>query len=306
MTRAVLVQPRAASLRSGGSRWNAEVAARGVCQLVRSDSVLVPTMTEVVVLDSLFLAAPATPGELAILRARSPRPRVVWLVHALPSDLGAQPAAIESAILAASDLVILPGPTLASRIPGRIAVCPAGVDPALRLLPAPPPGPPVILSCGAVSRVKRQHLLGKALATLLDRPWTWHLMGEVVDHEIRVAIDLPAARLRFSVGDPAAVGRALAEASLCAHASVSENAPLWAREALAAGRPIVSTRVGDVETLIDGRFVDALAAPEALAAALRATLDDLPAGTVRARAAGARLPTWEDTARALSAVLAAI
>lgn len=326
MTRgaALLWQPPAANPLTGGYRYNAAVAT-GAVQLVEWPALAAAPATlaaDVLVLDSLWLRTPELVGAA---RARWPGVRVAWLVHGLPSAFDHDepaPRAAELAALAAADLLVLPGDALGSALAaGGVAtprvIVPPGVDPALRRVPsAPAAGAPCLLSVGTVTPVKGHDRLAAALARLGHLAWRWRVVGAVADPAARAALDAPlvAAGLEARVQlvgprPPEAMADELAQATLCVQGSRSENAPLWAREALAAGRPVVAPRVGDLAALVEATGAGVLAGagePDDLAAALAGLLGDparLAACTRAARLVGAALPDWSQVSRDFAAAL---
>jgi glycosyltransferase involved in cell wall biosynthesis len=78
--------------------------------------------------------------------------------------------------------------------------------------------------------------------------------------------------------------------------SRTEGLPMVMLEAMAAGIPIVATKVGGIPDLLSSRegMLVAPEDPRALAAAIRATLDDPAAAAERARAAQLRQKTEFD------------
>jgi glycosyltransferase involved in cell wall biosynthesis len=115
-----------------------------------------------------------------------------------------------------------------------------------------------------------------------------------------------AARVRF-VGEVAHddVPRWLQAADVVTLPSVAEGFPNSVREALACGRPVVATPVGDIPRVVTpdvGRLVPVNDAP-ALAAALSHVLATAwDAAAIRSRVAGM---TWAENARATHAFLSA-
>ncbi len=177
----------------------------------------------------------------------------------------------------------------------RLHVVHCGIEPA-RFADAPPlPAGPLRLVCtGRLSEQKGQLLLiaalGKAVATRPDLHLT--LVG---DGPLRGAIEEAVARAGLGghvtlTGwvDEAGVRAALARAHVLALPSFAEGLPVAMMEAMAAGRPVISTWVAGIPELLTpecGWLVPAGDA-DALAEAIITAADTAPAELAAMGAAG--------------------
>jgi glycosyltransferase involved in cell wall biosynthesis len=197
------------------------------------------------------------------------------------------------------------------------------VDQRFLELPAAPAGQGVLF-VGQLSRRKGVHLALEAFASVAPvlPGATLRLIGSdendpayVAELRARFAPLVDAGRVAFLGGQPPdVVLREMARAATLVLPSEYEASPLVVIEAMAAGRPVVATRVGDLEHLIvDGRtglLVDR-GNVDALAWALTRVLTDadfrrsagaLARQTVAERAAPARIA--RETLAVFEAVLA--
>lgn len=270
-----------------------------------------------IVLDGLaFGALP----EAGALRCRTP---LIALVHqplALDPGLDTTQAdtfrETERAALAAAARVVVTSETTARivtadyEVPSqRISVVRPGNDP---VPPAPGSndGVACLLSVGSVVPVKGHDLLIAAVATLTDIPWRLTIAGDRT-RDPAAAAQLDADIAAHGVCDRVAVLGAvpperITELFLASDvfvlASRFEGYGMALTEAIAHGIPVVSTMAGAIpQTVPVGTGL--LVPPDdtaALAQALRRLISD-PAERRRlatnARAAAARLPTWQDSAR---------
>lgn len=173
-----------------------------------------------------------------------------------------------------------------------------------------------LLSVATVTARKGHELLVDALAELGDRRWRLRCVGslardpQTVERVRRRIAELGLAGRIELVGelDAAALEREYRRADLFVLASHLEGYGMALAEALAHGLPIVSTTGGAIPETVPAA-AGVLVPPgdrRALAAELGALLDDserrsaLAAG---ARAAAARLPSWDDAAAKLAATL---
>jgi glycosyltransferase involved in cell wall biosynthesis len=161
----------------------------------------------------------------------------------------------------------------------RTVVIPNAVD-----LDAVPParrdgGRPLIVAVGRLAEPKDALTLVRALAGVRGRPFTALLVGDGPD---RASLEAEVSRLGLQdaialTGTRDDVPELLARADVFALSSRSEGAPLSILEAMAAGLPVVSSRVGGVpELVVDGEtgLLVPPGDPAAMAAALGRLLAD--------------------------------
>jgi glycosyltransferase involved in cell wall biosynthesis len=116
-------------------------------------------------------------------------------------------------------------------------------------------GPPLILAVGRLAEPKDALTLVRALAAVPGRAFTALLVGDGPD---RPSVEAEVRRLGLQdavtlAGTRDDVPELLARADVFALSSRSEGAPLSILEAMAAGLPVVSSRVGGVpELVVDG------------------------------------------------------
>ena len=191
----------------------------------------------------------------------------------------------------------------------RLSVVRPGNDP---VPPAPGSNGGVVslLSVGSVVPVKGYDLLIAAVATLTDMPWRLTIAGDRTRNPA-VAAQLDADIKAHGLGDRVAVLGAvphelIVELYLASDvfvlASRFEGYGMALAEAIAHGLPVVSTMAGAIpDTVPAGTGL--LVPPDdtaALAQALRRLISDRAERqrlAMKARAAAAQLPTWQDSAR---------
>ncbi len=272
-----------------------------------------------------FLSGATDPAALARMRA----PFVPVTHHPLALETGLDPARaaylhrVEAANLGRAAHVVVPSPHTAAVLsqsygvaPGRVTVAPPGVErPARPVRAARGTGPLRLLAVGQLVPRKGHDVLLRALARLRGRDWTAVIVGGAPDAgcaadllSLRDGLGL-AGRVRFAGEVSAeALARHFAEADVFALATRYEGYGMVFAEALLHGLPIVTCAGGAVpDTVPEGTGLlvppdDVPAYAEALGrvladAGLRTALTDA------AKAAGARLPTWDDTAAIVDAVL---
>jgi glycosyltransferase involved in cell wall biosynthesis len=218
------------------------------------------------------------------------------------------------------DHVLVPSPSTARALTAsygvaaeRITIARPGTDrPTTARAPVQPP---LILSVGIQHPRKGHDILLRALARLTHLDWTAVIAGTPYDREHartlnRLLDDLnlrSRVRLAGYVSDADLAGL-YAHASIFALATRYEGYGLVFDEALVHGLPIVSCRTGAVPDTVPadaGRLVPP-EDPEALAAAIGELLEDdalYHRCADAALAAGGKLPSWDDTARTVGAVL---
>lgn len=182
---------------------------------------------------------------------------------------------------------------------GRILVIPNGVDeiadagartPGLRAGLGIPQDAPLVGEVARLCAVKGQRELIEAMAQV---PGAWLLLvgadleqGGAYEQELRaVAAGAGVAERVVFAGYRGDAGACMAELDVFALPSWIEGMPLVALEAMQRGKPVVATPVGGTaEVVLDGitGLIVPVRDPQALAAALRAVLDD----PQRARALG--------------------
>ena len=262
---------------------------------------------------------------------RERNPLVALVHHPLALESGLSPAEAEAfsnserAALAAARGIVVTSPSTAKllrddyAVPAdRIAVAPPGTD---RAAPAAGSSDGIVrlLAVGAVVPRKGFDVLIAALATLAALPWRLTIAGDRT-RDSAAAARLDADIASHGLGDRIAVLGAVpderiaalyAEADLFVLASRFEGYGMAVAEAVAHGVPVVATTAGAIpEAMPPGAGV--LVAPDdaaALAQALGRLIEN-PAARRRlaaaARAAAARLPTWQDSARLFSGAIEAV
>jgi glycosyltransferase involved in cell wall biosynthesis len=144
---------------------------------------------------------------------------------------------------------------------------------------------------GRVSREKGVDVFIDALSSITDRVIQGAILGDGPERGIEAARTESIAPGRFLwLGAVPDAARYFAAFDVFVLSSRAEGLPMVLLEAMAAGTPIVTTNVGGIPDLLspaEGMLV-APDDPKALAAAIRATLDDRAATSARARAARLR------------------
>jgi glycosyltransferase involved in cell wall biosynthesis len=144
---------------------------------------------------------------------------------------------------------------------------------------------------GRVSREKGIDVFIDALASIRDRLIQAAILGDGPERTSESARAESIAPSRFLwLGAVPDAARYFAAFDLFVMSSRTEGLPMVMLEAMAAGIPIVTTSVGGIPDLVspaEGVLVPA-EDPKALAAAIRATLDDSEAAAARSHAAQLR------------------
>jgi glycogen(starch) synthase len=242
------------------------------------------------------------------LRVTSPRRALLWLAGGLA----------ESLVLARADAVIAltqPGATAlaAAGLPAaRIRVIPPGYDPGLFAAPGPDPFPhlprPRVGYLGRLSPQKDPGTLVEAFQRVRV-PACLLIVGDGPDRGAVARRARPLGdRVHFAGFLPhAAVPAVLAHIDLLVLATRYEELPSVLVEGMAAGLPVIASRVGGIPALVEHDVNGLLvppADPGALAAAITRILTD-PATAARL-AAGARATaadySWPALARRVAAV----
>jgi glycosyltransferase involved in cell wall biosynthesis len=272
------------------------------------------------------LALPAFTG----LEERLPQPWVALVHHPLALETGLAPAAaqalaeIERRLLSGAARVIVTSAGTRRDLAAydlddrRIGVVLPGTDPAP--LAKGSGGPCLALLCVASLTPRKGHLvLLEALHELAGLDWRLICVGSGARdpgcaQEIALARDRLGLRARVElVGEraEAEIGPYYDQADLFVLASYHEGYGMALAEALARGLPVISTTAGAIPGTVpdDAGLLVAPGDPRALAVALRRVMTDpaLRAGLIAgARAARARLPAWDDAARAFAVELAGV
>jgi glycosyltransferase involved in cell wall biosynthesis len=269
-----------------GSRWSTVTSAprwdlRSVLRLRRVFADAAPDVVHV----NLTWPLASWHAQLALVTVRAP---VVVLHEHLPNPFRHRAYRVVKRVLSSrADCHVVVSVAAADRLAEvtglarrRLIVVPNGVEaPENGLVGRPRSGPPMVVSIGRFTPQKGFDVLVQALPL-------------VPAAELRVVgartVDESEALERLAVA--CGVGNrvrvlpwtdrlhdVLAEADVVAIASRAEAAQLVLLEALAAGLPVVSTRVGSAEEVL-GRLDERLLVPvedaEALAGALRLVLSD--------------------------------
>ena len=179
-------------------------------------------------------------------------------------------------------------------------------------------GPPHLVAVGSIVPRKGYDVLIRALTPMTDRPWTLSIVGAARDTELLATLERQAAeaglsdRIRWlGARTEADLDDIYASADIFVMPSLFEGYGMVLGEAMARGLPIVCTTGGAAaETAPNAAALkvppgDAAAFSAALArvlddAKLRASMSDA------AWSAGLMLPTWDDAAKRIAAVLKAV
>jgi len=199
--------------------------------------------------------------------------------------------------------------------PDRIAVVEPGTDRAP--IARGSRNPLHLVSVAAVTPGKGHEALIRALLPLRDRKWRLTCAGSVERHPptaAHVSAMLRTEDLEDRVSivgelDAAALGTLYDAGDLFVHPTLHETYGMVVAEALARGMPVIGSATGAIPNLV-GADAGLLVTPgdiDALTRALSCVLDDealherLAAGARRVRD---RLPTWDDAADGMAALLA--
>jgi glycosyltransferase involved in cell wall biosynthesis len=144
---------------------------------------------------------------------------------------------------------------------------------------------------GRISREKGIDIFIDALASINDPPIHAAILGDGPERTTESARAESIAPSRFAwLGAVPEAAKYFAAFDLFVLSSRTEGLPMVMLEAMAAGIPIVATNVGGIPDLLSPRegLLVAPENPQALAAAIRATLHDSEAAEERTRAARLR------------------
>lgn len=195
---------------------------------------------------------------------------------------------------------------------GKITVAVPGVDPAP--LSGARGEPPLILSVGTLTHRKGHDVLIASLDRLRGLAWTCRVVGsKTLDPDVTGALGRQIMELGLSnrielAGQIDDTSAEFARADIFALASRYEGYGMVFAEALVQGLPIVGCLIGAVPDVVppSAGFLVPPDDPDAFAAALRRLLLETDLRTSMADAAavaGARLPSWRETAAIISGTL---
>lgn len=251
-----------------------------------------------------------------VLVPAAQRLRLGVLLHMLKED---EP---EHAVLSAAGFVITTSHWGCNRAierhglsPTRVHVATPGADVARPVRGTPDGG--ALLCVAAVAAHKGQDVLLHALATLTDASWRVMFVGSL-DRDPEYVNQLRQQTQAYGIADRvtftgalggAALIAAYTEADILVHPSRGEMYGLVITEALAHALPVIASDLGGVREALGCIDAGLLVPPDdapALATALRTWLSSSELrATLRCAATERRatLPTWADTARAVTAVM---
>lgn len=273
-----------------------------------------------IILDGLVFGA-IDPAGLAQVKA----PVIAMIHHPLGLETGL-PAA-QAAFLVANEMaaikhathILVPSPHTAKTLidkfggnPDSITIALPGFD---RPVLAPQPqDPPLILSVGLLAPRKGHDILLAALDRLTDLDWQCEIVGKSHDpiYAQTLTTQMQSSnivnRVSFS-GEltDAALQNAFDRASIFALATRYEGYGMVLSEAMLNGLPIASCDTGAVpETVGNAGLLVPVDDARAFSDALRLLLTDRTYSetlVADARKRALALPTWEDTARRVAAIL---
>ncbi len=274
-------------------------AARNLLALVRARR---PALLHATGLASALLAAPA---------ARLGGVPLVWHAHDILPRRAASVPPVRLAAAASRTVVCVSRASLDRLVelgvPAGRCVLVYDAVPAVRLRgpeapEEPPAAGPTVLAAGILTPQKGQHVLVEAAAELVRRHpgLRVDVAGEVVferDRPYRVRIEEEVRRLGLEgtvrlLGFRRDLPARIARATVVAHpATDEETLGLVPLEAMAAGRPVVASRVGGLPEVVEDGVSGILVPPgdaRALADAIGRLLDD-PALRARMGEAGRRI-----------------
>lgn len=344
-TRAAFVIPGDLSLPTGGYGYDRRVLARlptygvDVAHVVLPDTFPFPTAddlttTEAILADldadQVLLIDGLAYGAMGFdLINRIRQPIVALCHHPLALEAGldeskrAQLRLSEHNALARARHIIVTSPMTARILredfgvpDDRIMVAEPGTDRAMRAKGTG--GPPHLLAVGAIVPRKGYDVLIRALEGIVDKPWSLSIAGPARDPELLAALNaqIEAANLgsriqMLGARTEAELDELYAAADIFVMPSLFEGYGMVLGEAMARGLPIVCTTGGAAAETAPNAA--ALKVPPgdavAFANAVSRLLDDvtLRAGMADASwAAGLMLPTWDDAAKRIAAVLKAV
>ena len=178
--------------------------------------------------------------------------------------------------------------------------------------------PPHLLAVGAIVPRKGYDVLIRALAPLADQPWTLSIVGPVRDDVLRTSLETQiasaglASRIRLlGARTETELDDIYSTADIFVMPSLFEGYGMVLGEAMARGLPIVCTTGGAAAETAPNTAALKVSPGDAVAfgTAVARLLDD---ATLRAQmadaawAAGLMLPTWDDAAKRIAAVLKAV
>ena len=337
--RVYLIEPHSGGRISGGFLYNAKIAEfepRVERRAVRPEwleqdlnALTFPEPTWLLV-DSLFLNAEHAAAFQRFRRGSGHR--LGLLLHAFPSfirraedrdalsrALPLLPTDLELALLDELDLVVAPGPyalrlleSCGARVPA--VICPPGVDPDPRAPAARraiPGGRAELVSIGGVTPLKGLLDAADALSRIRSTLFRWTIVGNLdvaPDHvaELRARVQALGLGERVVFAGQRAHEETLATlraSDILLLPSYTENHPLVALEALAAGVPVVGYEVGGLPDIVRHEE-HGLLAPLLDIAGLARVLDTAIANAdLRRRLADGcarharQLPSWREAAR---------
>lgn len=274
------------------------------------------------------LAFGVLPDAAAELRKRHPLIAIVHHPLALETGLSQDEAAgfhaSEQAALAAATRIVTSSATTARGLVAdfavsadRIAVVPPGTDQVLRATRTRAEGKTVrLLTIGSIVPRKGYDILIAALALIADLDWKLVIAGDRSrDRESGARLDADIARHKLGnrievLGAISAdeVSALYAGSDVFVLASRFEGYGMVYAEAMMGGLPVIGTTAGAIPEVVPAG-AGILVPPDdisALAVALRRLIEN-PGERHRlaegARAAAARLPSWQDSAKIFSRVI---
>jgi glycosyltransferase involved in cell wall biosynthesis len=275
------------------------------------------------------LAFGVLPEAAAQLRTRNPLLAIVHHPLALetglsPEEASALHASEQAALVSATRIVTSSATTARGLIADfgvsadRIAVVPPGTDPASQTH-RPGDGVVRLLAIGSIVPRKGYDVLIAALALLAELPWRLVIAGDSA-RDAATAAQLMADIARHKLGDrvtvlgampPESIAELYADADIFVLASHFEGYGMVYAEAMMHGLPVVGTTAGAIPEVVPAS-AGMLVAPDDVAALtlalhrLIASANDRRRLAEGARAAAARLPSWQDSAKVFSRALEAL